>query len=467
MAPCVKVCGDAFNKEDETIKCIEECNTNYANCNNECRFLFSASDENLKGNYIGYALDVNSIKFRDLNKDIDKYRSFVCRFEPSKTVLDAAPITTRYFRVRARYNYLLENSVSVNVEQLPVTATQTVPDQLAKTALEFQVKPSIWFQGLSSELVSAIASVESGMIHCCQDANKRDYKSCIESGEKDCPSDKIITSGSSVGIMQVRYYSKDSKYQEKIQKEVNNIVNNVCDVKNIFNYECNVRVGMVILKSKYDEFKNGCKSTKIWQEQNWKEYPTFLRACQDCVSPKGDVRYDSYTGYRAAIRGYNGWGCDNRFDRGYVEKVLDAMKTVKGKDIIDPTTLKSIFREGEGMLDPTPTQSEENVQTSQKPSPPHNVKSDYYSTGNFVDVLWTKPLDAQPDSYRVTRYIEGSAGDIIEPAREICDIKSEINKVNYQCVDNNPDYGKTYTYSVIAYFSTGEISEAKTTVEIS
>jgi len=127
--PCETACKQAYKNptpdaktNDNALACIKECETTSQKCIDECDFLFKTDDG--QGKYNAYSLDVGSIEFKDLNKDIDKHRSFVCRFTPSQSILDDTPITTRYFRARARYNYAAENSVTVNVEQLPVTAVE-------------------------------------------------------------------------------------------------------------------------------------------------------------------------------------------------------------------------------------------------------------------------------------------------------------------------------------------------------
>ncbi len=127
--PCVEACKQSFAKQNEMQSCADECLTAKERCVDECNFLFRVNEGEgpIGEKYNAYSLNVGSKQFKDLNKDIDKSRSFVCRFEPSSAVLDNSPITTRYFRVRARYNYLLENSVTVNVESVPVTALRA-PD---------------------------------------------------------------------------------------------------------------------------------------------------------------------------------------------------------------------------------------------------------------------------------------------------------------------------------------------------
>ena len=114
-------------KTDEN--CIKECDSTAKKCNKECTFLFTPDpgEGSADQKYNAYALDVEAITYRDEYKDIDKFKTFLCRIEPKPEVLGNSPITTRYFRVRARYNYLLENSVKITVEQAPTPLADTIP----------------------------------------------------------------------------------------------------------------------------------------------------------------------------------------------------------------------------------------------------------------------------------------------------------------------------------------------------
>lgn len=424
--PCEQACSGAFSEGKERDNCKEECSAAYDNCKNECTFLFDATEDNVKGKYQGYALDVGSIQFKDLNKDIDKHRSFQCRFAPSQEILDAAPITTRYFRVRARYNYLLENSVAVNVEATPTPQITTVPAQLFNLAAESR---DLWFEGVSPELIAAIASVESNFRHCCQEIQGKGTK-CTPTNDKSCDFNKLITSGTSYGIMQVKYNT------EKTKAEVNQLIERHCAVKNIADYDCNVKVGMAILKTKYDMFKNGCKETSEYKSGNTKKYPTLINACNSCTSTIGGTPYSSYTGYSAAVRGYNGWGCDSRFDRGYVEKAERAMKSVKGAEIIDPSTLKSIFREGEGMYDIT---SLTETQTSEKPSPPIGpIAYDTPNTGKSITISWGSSPTPNV-RYLVYQY------------QQTGESRNSYDSVETIYVDTNVEDGISYYYKITAY----------------
>ncbi len=354
LNPCNKACEESYEKAATgkgKESCLKECQTSNTKCEQECDFLFSTSGEGLQGNYNGYALNVDSLKFRDINKDIDKHRSFECRFNPTIAVLDNNPITTRYFRVRARYNYLIENSVQVNVEA-PIVA-YTAEQDLIKTVLEFKENTDIWVPGINPDLLMAIASVESGMKHCCQPGYRPGTK-CIPSDERKCPPDRIINSGSSIGIMQVRYYSKNSNDQQKIQNEANGKVARLCKPgETIFDLECNIKVGTSYLMDKYRSYGQGCKNSKEYQT-----YASIKKACDICTSKRGEA-YSSYVEGDAAARGYNGWGCDattpkypNTYDSDYVDKVRNALKGIKEGKVIN-NEIRSLFgsRTGTGADD--------------------------------------------------------------------------------------------------------------------
>lgn len=442
---CSKACDSVSGgRSDIKTSCNAECATANTKCLEECTFLFEGEGSNEK--YNAYALDVSSLKFKDLNKDIDKHRSFVCRFEPSPSVLDETPITTRYFRVRARYNYVVENSVTVNVERLPVETINAVPEGLFKTALDFKPGHSLWFEGFNPELIAGIASTESRFRHCCQDATKNRASNCIDSSQKDCPFENLITSGSSFGIMQIKYNTEESK------KWIDSLSAKHCGDAKITNYDCNVKVGIAILKSKYDIYKDGCKSTPEYKSQDRVKYKTFIDGCENGIS-SSNVRYDSYKGIEAAIRGYNGWGRDSRFDVNYVDKVVRASKTISGVQIIDPTTLAGITRQGDGMSYAAPEQAEEASTSGSKPYSPLNIQISFdYLKRDKVTVTWEKSLTPDVINYKLTR----SSDDGVYT---ICDRSAGTDK--YTCEDTNPfSSGRIYTYTVYAYSSNGEFSQS-------
>ncbi|MBI2652172.1 hypothetical protein HYX00_01795 [Candidatus Woesearchaeota archaeon] len=439
--PCKEVCVTSYKDKKESDTCNAECDEVADRCIKECDFLFKIDEGEGNSNekYKGYALDVGSLKFKDLNKDIDKHRSFVCRFEPTQSVLGNTPITTRYFRVRARYNYVVENSVTVNVEQLPVEAKSTLPDQLAKTVLEFKPGQDLWFDGFSPELIGAIASVESpGFKHCCQE-KQSERKSdgtyqkikgvrCSSSDLKECDFSYLVTSGSSYGIMQINYQGKNKNV-------VNNLELRYCNGKSIKDYDCNVKVGIAILKNKFETFKGGCA-----------KFSGIRIACSTCKSNiPPNKRYSDYTGIEAALRGYNGWGCPDsgavNGDVGYVEKVLNAMKTVKGIEIIDRGTLSGIAREGEGMVDASPSESDVQGQTSSTSpeivSLDFTASANYYNNNKRVTITWSDPGSSEVAKYSVVRYNYDSFNNELPPT-PICE--KTRGSGTYNCFDDNQFY---------------------------
>lgn len=449
--PCKEACTGSYTDANNQINlnaaapCNKECDDTFDRCYIECNNLFQGDTEleNSGEKYKAYALDVGSLKFKDLNKDIDKYRTFQCRYEPSKDVLGTGPISTRYFRVRTRYNYLLENSVTINVETPPDESKTTVLSalfELTSNIQPFGTFRELYFDGLTQEIINAIAYVESRARHCCQDTSNTRAGNCVESGEKDCPADRIITSGTSIGIMQVKYDTT------KARAEVDKLFNQFCDVKSIYNYDCNVKVGVAILKNKYKWTEYGCKETTEFKLGNTKTYKTFIDGCKNGKTSSG-VHYDSYTKVDAALRGYNGWGWDNRFDRDYVEKVKRAAQTLNGRDVIDPQTLASITRSGSGMSEPSQIESDEQQESLQ----PGIFQLSYNRDSNTVTILWTKPEGKNIEKYIVTRDSPS------EPGKIICEKFSGATE--YSCPDSPIAAGTTYTYTLKIYTTGKQVNE--------
>src|SRR3989344_757678 len=287
---CRKACIESYAKNDIKScndagcgQCIKECDITLAKCNDECDFLFSAEGEDLQGSYKGYSLDVSSKEFEEYNKDIDTARSFRCRFTPTTAVLDDTPITTRYFRARAKYNYVVENSVQINVNPSPIGgAGINTQDILVKTSVESigtDVAEEIRNEGFNPDLIMAIAYIETGLRHCCQEGYRGAGSRCVLSDERSCPVSRTITSGTSYGLMQIRYD------RFSIRQEVDRRVTRLCsEDQTIFELDCNVKVGIDILKEKYNTYKVGCKESSIYKTGNRAKYKTFFDACDNGIT---------------------------------------------------------------------------------------------------------------------------------------------------------------------------------------
>jgi len=457
--PCVEACKESITKQEEMQKCADECLSAKERCIDECDRLFQSEDgSNTK--YKGYALDVGSLEFKDLNKDIDKHRSFQCRFDPSQNVLDNNPITTRYFRVRARYNYLLENSVSVAVTEPLQEVLSTAPSDITKLSTEIRPGSALWFDGFSTDLISAISLVETQWRHCCAESGKNKAGSCKASEDTSCGADRILTSYAaskagyySIGMMQVQ----SNPANQELAKPP------ICkEGQTIYDKECNIMVGIKILKDNYDKYKNGISAKTLEAYCPQSQYPD---------------RYKKYINYRndyAAIRAYNGWGC--RPEGGcqkacensknppaciqtcvdgtvnYVEKVKDRASGIKGGTIVDKSGIQSILASED-----VQSVRDEAEAYYQKPSPPGNIQAKQNEgTPITVTISWTKSSSANVVSYSVSRDSDG------EPIRNVndCDSAKE-DKGAYSCVDSTGGLasGKKYRYFVTAYDNNGQYGE--------
>ena len=188
------------------------------------------------------------------------------------------------------------------------------------------------------------------------------------------------------------------------------------------------------------------------------KYKTFLDGCENGIT-KDRIRYDSYTGFKAAVRGYNGWGKDSRFDVEYVEKVLQAMKAVSGVQIINPTTLGGITRQGEGMSDPVPRQTDESTGVSTStagastststPDTPLKGKGEYNYVNGITKITWDKSFSPEVTRYRVTRSTDTESGTLI------CDRTSDGRNQYYCDDDKTKQFGKKYTYTITTYAQYG------------
>ena len=349
LEPCNKACS-FYEKDSRAEKdCIESCVKSTDSCSSDCKSFFEVGEDGTSS-YRGIALDVENIQYKSEYRDIegDRFRTFVCRIKPTPQVLDNTPITTRYFRVRARYNYLLENSVKVTVEQAPTQVRKDV-DSSIKDAIGdidfsqgyIQLTSSI---SMPLPILKALMQVETKTRHCCGESSRIGWNTCIGTSETSCPADRIIKSydGSSIGIMQINM--KDLSY-------VSNLVKNSCrQGQTVYDRECNIKVGIAILKDKatYLDSDGRIKASKL------------QASCSQTAQPNRYAKYSSYVGMDAVLRAYNGLGCSSIIDQkcakacsgtqnsekctqscvdgtiGYVEKINNVAKLIEAGDIATP-----------------------------------------------------------------------------------------------------------------------------------
>jgi hypothetical protein len=114
LQACMDVCSGFKSGTTDRNYCESDCNRNHISCQNDCSILFSDSGQAYQGHT--FLIEDNT------NKDSDESitTNFRCQLDPDRaTVLGKSPLTTKSIRAKARYNYILENSVSVNIKKLP------------------------------------------------------------------------------------------------------------------------------------------------------------------------------------------------------------------------------------------------------------------------------------------------------------------------------------------------------------
>ncbi|GEM_PF-2124122 len=134
---CESTCDETYKGTTDDVNtarnnCKTDCGTSQTKCNTECGLLFNveqadtdSTNKNIQGSYNGYQLDLENVKIRNSENDQGKYLSFKCRYDiDTQLLFDSTPITTRYFRARARYNYTTENSVNVAVQESPTPSVE-------------------------------------------------------------------------------------------------------------------------------------------------------------------------------------------------------------------------------------------------------------------------------------------------------------------------------------------------------
>lgn len=331
--PCSERCNKASEiSKDKGTVCQQKCSKillefsdSIKKCNEECKNLFRG--EGTTRNYNGYsAANVAKLSIPRTSdpKEFDRNKEFNCRIYPTTTALDDVPVTPRYIRVVARYDYILEQSYAVTIAPAPGTIGGDVSNVVSQYAKEYQIDPV---------LLQAIIYVETGgKANHCND------------GSTKCSPDQVVTSSrGSVGIMQINVAEKGGV--PKWKTDALEICGRHPDgtIKTVYDIDCNIKLGAYILRQKYDAHAANGASASVLAE----------------YCPQGEPfheRYKSYRGWDAALRGYNGWGCKAGADVNYVQKVRDAEKAIKNRLINSQVLAKLGVVEQATEPQPTPTE---------------------------------------------------------------------------------------------------------------
>ena len=338
--PCVEVC--ELNKKKD---CQRECGKIKTSCEKDCDILFKGDKEG--ETYNGYKIDVNAEQWLvlDIFKDIDRYRSFSCRLTVASkgddSVLGNTPLTVKYFRAKARYNYTLSKDIDVQIQSKlkPGTAVKVsekidistlVPRNIGEKIkiITNQIITSYPIGFDKVDMALALAWTESSHRHCCEGATG---SSCKGTEEDSCAEGKLISSGSSFGVMQLNkevhcqwfnpgdmcegstakggvdysnYGCKPDYTQAMADGECKIYYEAGCGGKDATNVDCNIKLSLTLLKNHYQQYRGGI--------------PANIITCKD---QETKTKYLGYTGWDAALRAYNGMGCPDGASKNYVETV--------------------------------------------------------------------------------------------------------------------------------------------------
>jgi len=341
--PCKQVCG--HKKGAAETSCLSQCAKNLKNCKDDCKILFEGEKREGKvEDYNGYTLDTSKIDVRNMFKDIDRYRSFSCRLtaktEEGKNVLGNTPITVKYFRAKARYDYVISKDIDIQVQSEAGTAVD-VSRTIDTTGLipgHLSTKIAGHAQNILGKdqvnLALALAWAESNHRHCCK--GRTDNKYCKGTQEESCKEEKLISSGSSFGVMQLNRgahcawfypdkicqdgvhkqgvvystFNCDENYWKTAPQDCKIYKESGCNKADATNVDCSIKLSLRYLKSLHKSYSSGISEGKI--------------TCKDENTKR---KYQGYKGWFAALRAYNGMGCPDKKSKAYVETVESYMKS--------------------------------------------------------------------------------------------------------------------------------------------
>ena len=252
---CARVC-DNYDDDLDKRNCNFLCGEKLNSCGDDCSILFEDEGQS----YVGISLSqqelskINEKISKDDTASTSDFEFFSCRFNPKPNeVLEDVPATTpttKSFRSKVRYNYILEKPVSVRVDKDP---TRPDTDKIGGIAItgsnevENLIITTANSQGVDPVLALAIASVESTFRHCCAVAGQNRGLTCQGTTETSCPLDRLIISfdDSSRGIMQVCV----GCHPDLFTPGTNRLLSYGCaQGETAYDLTCNIKSGVNILK---------------------------------------------------------------------------------------------------------------------------------------------------------------------------------------------------------------------------
>jgi hypothetical protein len=130
--------------------------------------------------------------------------------------------------------------------------------------------------------------------------------------ESDCDQSSTSNRGA-YGLMQVTPDAYEDSCKGKVLGNSDNKKSyDFDDIKD--DAEKNINCGIKHLKTMYKRYGEGIKNS--WA---YKNNAKFKRLVDKCIGLNSE--YGEYSGWDAALRGYNGWGCSIGSDTDYNKKI--------------------------------------------------------------------------------------------------------------------------------------------------
>ncbi len=304
---CTTVCNN-YENQNERASCNRVCEEKSKDCSDQCKFLFEEEGQE----YSGYSLTDNEIE--EINKkmeddDFETLQFFSCKFNPVLDVLGATPITTKFIRAKARYNYSVEKPVTVRIEV--DTSEREVEEVGGKavsvnTAIKEKIVEIAEENGVPQDYALALAMIESRIRHCKDGSINcgADNKDMIVIGENTKGGRVVSTDW---GVMQI---NDGVGWREDWFGSGTNAYG--CNGETAYDLDCNIKIGLGMIKGHYDAYANNDESYENSVNMN-------------CPTPEYREKYLAYEGWDRAYRAYNGFGCSDKVANN-VERFRDSME---------------------------------------------------------------------------------------------------------------------------------------------
>lgn len=304
-----KKCKDACETDKNKEICSRLCQEKVTQGKEVCAELFTEENEDYKGYKV--TLDTRE---RDNTEGI--FKKLTCRFTATDEVLQGPKITTKFFKVKTRYDYRIEKQASVKIERFdetgkiisgPITVSK---GSLPKTDADPETKKLFIERAnflataeITESLLAAVAEKESNFRHC------------ITGGTDECGTrnkDNVLKNGNNEdgyawGMMQIH----DKAHPDLFTAGSARLTTYGCNpVDTAYDFDCNIKAGKGILSDRTKYINDGDEYRKAVQN--------------NCKDVQYLSKYLSYVGYERVLRAYNGFGCKPPgADVDYVEKVRD------------------------------------------------------------------------------------------------------------------------------------------------